>query len=64
MMNFIVMTLSFTVALVLAGVIMTTAMFALMLNGKAVTWFMKVYLKSLEKSMNELDKLFKEDLGA
>lgn len=64
MMNFIVMTLSFTVAMVLAGVIMTVAMFALMLNGKAVAWFMKVYLKAVEKSMNKLDKLFEEDLGA
>ena len=60
MMNFMVLTVSFTVAMLLAGVIMTVAVFALMCNGKAMMWLMKVYMKALEKSMKNLDDVFKE----
>jgi hypothetical protein len=63
MMNFLVMTMSFTVAMLLVSVIMTVAMFALMCNGKFMAWLMKVYMKAMEKSMKNFEDVF-EDLGA
>ena len=63
MINFLVMTMSFTLAMVLASVIVTVAMFALMCNGKFIAWTTKVYMKAMEKSMSKLEKVF-EDLGA
>lgn len=63
MMNFMVLTVSFTVAMLLASTIMTVAMFALMCNGKVMTYLMKVYMKAMEKSMKNFEDTF-EDLGA
>lgn len=63
MMNFAVLTISFTVAILLAGVISTVAMFALMGSQKCVEWLTKFYMKMLEKSMKNLEKSF-EDIGA
>lgn len=63
MMEFVVLTLSFTVAMVLASVLMTVALFALMCNAKVMTWLMKVYMNAIEKSMKNFDDEFK-DLGA
>lgn len=63
MMNFVVLTLSFTVAMLLASVIATVGLFALMGNGKFMTWFVKWYMKVLEKSVKNFEDSF-EDLGA
>lgn len=51
MMNLLVLTVSFTLAILLAGVISTVALFALMGNGKFVKWLMGFYMKQIEKSM-------------
>lgn len=61
MMEFVMLTVSLTVAMLLAGVIMTVAVFALMCNAKFMTWLMKYYMNALEKSMKNFDDL---DLGA
>lgn len=63
MMNFLVLTLSITVAMVLAMVIWTVGLFALMCNGKFMAWTVKMYMKMLEKSMKNFEDNF-EDLGA
>lgn len=63
MMDFVMMTASFTVAMVLGSVIMTGLTFVLMCNGKVMTWLLKVYMKSMEKSMKNFEDVF-EDLGA
>lgn len=62
MMNFLVLTLSLTVAMVLASVILTAAMFMLASNAKVMTWLMNYYMKMLEKSMKNFEK--EMDLGA
>ena len=63
MMNFVVLTLSFTVAMLLASVIATVGLFALMGNGKIMAWLTKKYMKILEKSVKNFEDSF-EDLGA
>ena len=63
MMNFIVLTLSLTIAMVLASVIVTVAMFALACNTKFVAWFGKLYIKLLEKSLKNINEAF-EDVDA
>ena len=59
MMEFIIMTLSFTVAILLAGVIATVAMFAMMLSPKATKWFSKVMTKYME---NIIDNTYEEEV--
>lgn len=51
MMNLLVLTVSFTLAILLSGVIFTVAMFALMGNGRVIKWLMEYYMKQIEKSM-------------
>ena len=63
MMDFVVLTASFTVALVLGSIIMTVLMFVLMCNDKVMPWLLKVYMKSMEKSMKNFEDDLK-DLGA
>lgn len=63
MMNFIALTLSVAVAIVLASVISMVLMFALMCNTKFVAWVIKMYMKVLEKSMKNLNDAF-ENLDA
>lgn len=63
MMDFVVLTASFTVALVLGSIIMTVLMFVLMCNEKVMSWLLKVYMKSMEKSMKNFEDELK-DLGA
>ena len=48
MMEFIIMTVSFTVAILLAGVIATIAMVAMMLSPKIMKGFSKVMTKYME----------------
>lgn len=45
MMEFILMTLSFTVAIILAGVICTVAVFAAMKSPKVIGWYMNYVQK-------------------
>ena len=59
MMDFLMLTVSFTLAMVLAGVISTVAMFALMSNAKAMNWIMNYYVKQLEKSTQNFEETLK-----
>lgn len=63
MMNFIVLTVSLTIAMLMAGVIATVGLFALMSNGKFMAWAIKTYMKMIERSMKDFEKAF-EDIGA
>lgn len=63
MMNFVVLTISLTVAMLLASVIATVALFALMGNAKVMTWITKKYVRMLEKTIKNFEDNF-EDLGA
>lgn len=49
MMVFIMLTLSFTVAMLLAAGISTIAMFAIMQSPKAMTWLSNYYIKQMNK---------------
>lgn len=57
MMGFVLLTLSFTVAILLAGVISTVVLFKLMGNAKFVKWLMNYYMKQLEQSMKAFEDL-------
>lgn len=59
MMDFIMMTVSFTVAILLAGVLSTVIMFKLMGNAKFVKWLMNYYMKVIEKSVEDLEDYYK-----
>lgn len=59
MMNFIMMTVSFTVAILLAGVLSTVIMFKLMGNAKFVKWLTNYYMKVIEKSVEDLEDYYK-----
>lgn len=61
MMNFVLLTVSFIIALVLAGVIWTVGVFVLMSNAKFMQWVTKHYMKMLEKSVENFEKTL-EDL--
>ena len=63
MMNFIMLTVSFTVAILLAGVISTVVMFKLMGNAKFVKWFMNYYMSIIEKSVENLEDEFSKELA-
>ena len=63
MMNFIMLTVSFTVAILLAGVISTVVMFKLMGNAKFVKWFMNYYMSIIEKSVEGLEEEFSKELA-
>lgn len=60
MMMFILLTVSFTVAILLAGAISTVIMFKLMGNAKFIKWFMNYYMKVIEKSVEDLEDYYKE----
>ena len=49
MMVFIMLTLSFTVAILLATVVSTIAMFAIMQSPKAMKWLSNYYIKQMNK---------------
>lgn len=57
MMGFMLLTLSFTVAILLAGVISTVVLFKLMGNKKFVKWLMNYYMKQIEQSMKAFEDL-------
>ncbi len=64
MMNLIIMTISFTVAILLAGVIATAALLALMGNTKVIKWFTNYYMKQLEKLINNCEKDYDKEVDA
>ena len=64
MMTFIILTLSFTVAILLAGVISTIAIFAIMQNQKALNWFVNFYIKQMNKTAENFANIkFEEGEG-
>lgn len=54
-MNVLVLIVCLTVAILLAGIISTVAIFALMSNEKFVKWLMGFYMKQIEKSVKYFD---------
>lgn len=59
-MGFVLLTLSFTVAILLAGVISTVVLIKLMGNKKFVKWLMGFYMKQIENMVEDFDYDFKE----
>ena len=52
MVDFLVLTLSLTIAVTFSMVILTGATFMLMLSPRVTKWIMKWYMKMLEKSFD------------
>lgn len=63
MMGFVLLTLSFTVATLLTGVISTVVLFKLMGNEKFLKWLMKFYMKQIEQSVKAFDDDLSEEVG-
>lgn len=61
MTTFIIMTLSFTVAILLAGVISTVVLFAAMGNAKFIKWLTNYYMKQMMKTIDSFDELEKSE---
>ena len=59
-MEFIMTTISFMVAFVLASVLLTVAVFALMTNVRVMRWLTNYYMKVMEKTF----KNFEDKWGA
>ena len=57
MMAFIILTLSFTVAILLAGVISTIVLCAIMQNQKAMNWIANWYIKQMSKTCKTLENI-------
>lgn len=57
MTTFIMMTLSFTAAILLAGIISTVAIFAAMGNAKFIKWLTNYYMKQMMNTIDSFDKL-------
>lgn len=57
MATFIIMTLSFTVAILLAGIISTVVIFAAMGNAKFIKWLTNYYMKQMMNTLDSFDKL-------
>lgn len=60
MMDFIIMTLSLTVAILLAGIISTVVIFTLMGNVKFAKWITSYYLKMMTKYTENLTEEFEK----
>ena len=61
MTTFIIMTLSFTVEILLAGVISTVVLFAAMGNAKFIKWLTNYYMKQMMKTIDSFDELEKSE---
>lgn len=61
MMDFIIMTLSFMVALMLSSTILTVIMFKLAGNAKVIKWLTNYYMKQMTTIFKNFDDM---DLGA
>lgn len=64
MMEFIMMTISFTVAILAASVISTVVLFKLMRNAKFATWFTNYYITMIQKFTENFEKELSKDLDA
>lgn len=64
MMNFVLLTVSFTVAILLASVIATVIMFKLMGNAKVMKKLTKYYMGTIEKVVEDLEDDFNKGIGA
>ena len=64
MMNFVLLTVSFTVAILLAGGIATVIMFKLMSNAKVMKKLTKYYMDTIEKVVEDLEDDFSKGIGA
>ena len=60
MMNFIVLTLSITVGMMLSSIITMVIMFKLMGNAKVMAWFTNYYVKQVEKISESFEEAFKD----
>lgn len=57
MMTFIILTLSFTAAILLAGVVSMIAIFAIMQSPKALNWIGNCYVKQVCKTVESFDNI-------
>lgn len=64
MMGFVLLTLSFTLAILLSSVIMTVVLFKLTNNAKFVKWFMGYYMKQIDRTVKVFENMDLEDLGS
>lgn len=62
MSGFLLLTLSFTVAILLAGVIATVVLIKLMGNKKFIKWLMGFYMGMIETSLDNFVDDFDKDL--
>ena len=58
MTDFLMMTMSFVVAMLVTGVIGTVAAFALMSNTKVMNWLTKYYMNQIEKTVDNFNGYF------
>ena len=56
-MNFILLTISFTVAVLLASTIATVVMYKLVLSTKFMKWFTKKYVDVMKEVIEEVEDL-------
>lgn len=59
MMNLIMLTVAFTIGLVLASAVYFVIIIALMTNAKAMNWFIKRYMAAIEKSVENFENSMK-----
>jgi hypothetical protein len=57
MATFIITTLSLTVAIILASIILTVASFAAMGNAKFMKWLTNYYMKQMMRTLDNFEKL-------
>ena len=60
MLNFIIMTISFTVALLLASTVSMVVMFKLLNSEKVVKWYFKWFMKYMKNMENLVDEIEEE----
>lgn len=62
MMEFVLMTISMTVAILLAGVISAIVLLAIMQNPKVIKWVTCYYMKQINKTVNAMEDVFEKEL--
>lgn len=63
MMNFIILTLSITVAMVLSFTILTAGFFVLMGNRKFSRWLTRYYMKQIDTTCDYFTEDFEKEVG-
>ena len=63
MMGFLLLTASFTLAILLSGVITTVVMIKLMGNAKFVKWLTGFYMKQIEQTTKAFEDIDFEEVG-